>query len=95
MPVLSFVYGQAQLEGQVAVVSLARLRPEFHGLLPDAAVLERRAATEAVHELGHTFGLVHCLDRALPDVAVDRPRRPRPQDRRALPRLLGAARREP
>ena len=32
VPVLSFVYGQAQLGGRVAVVSLARLRPEFHGL---------------------------------------------------------------
>jgi archaemetzincin len=66
VPVLSFVYGQAQLGGRVAVVSLARLRPEFHGLPPAAALLERRAATEAVHEVGHTFGLVHCLDRRCP-----------------------------
>lgn len=66
VPVLSFVYGQAQLEGPVAVVSLARLRPEFHGLAPDPASLERRAATEAVHEIGHTFGLVHCADRRCP-----------------------------
>jgi archaemetzincin len=74
VPVLSFVYGQAQLEGRVAVVSLARLRPEFHGLLPDAAVLERRAATEAVHEVGHTFGLVHCLDRRCPmSLSIDLP----------------------
>jgi len=60
LPVLSFVYGQAQLGGTVAVVSLARLRPEFHGLPPDTDLLERRAAVEAVHELGHTLGLVHC-----------------------------------
>ena len=66
VPVLSFVYGQAQLEGRVAVVSLARLRPEFHGLPADTAELERRAATEAVHEIGHTFGLVHCADRLCP-----------------------------
>jgi archaemetzincin len=66
VPVLSFVYGQAQLGGRVAVVSLARLRPEFHGLPPGPAILERRAATEAVHEVGHTFGLVHCLDRRCP-----------------------------
>ncbi|HSD65141.1 MAG TPA: hypothetical protein VLF95_00490 [Vicinamibacteria bacterium] len=66
VPVLSFVYGQAQLGGQVAVVSLARLRPEFHGLPPAPAALARRAATEAVHEVGHTFGLVHCLDRRCP-----------------------------
>ena len=66
VPVLSFVYGQAQLEGPVAVVSLARLRPEFHGLVPDEPALARRAATEAVHEIGHTFGLVHCPDRRCP-----------------------------
>jgi archaemetzincin len=74
VPVLSFVYGQAQLEGRAAVVSLARLRPEFHGLAPDEAVLGRRAATEAVHEVGHTFGLVHCLDRRCPmSLSIDLP----------------------
>ncbi len=66
LPVLSFVYGQAQLAGAVAVVSLARLRSEFHGLAPDPAALERRAAVEAVHELGHTFGLVHCRQGPCP-----------------------------
>ena len=66
LPVLSFVYGQAQLRGRVAVVSLARLRPEFHGLRPDPQQLARRAVTEAVHEVGHTLGLVHCTDRRCP-----------------------------
>jgi archaemetzincin len=66
VPVLSFVYGQAQLGGKVAVVSLARLRPGFHGLPEAPPTLARRAATEAVHEVGHTFGLVHCLDRRCP-----------------------------
>lgn len=74
LPVLSFVYGQAQLEGKVAVVSLARLRPEFHGLPPDPATVERRAAVEAVHELGHTFGLVHCAERSCPmSLSIDLP----------------------
>jgi archaemetzincin len=74
VPVLSFVYGQAQLGGKVAVVSLARLRPEFHGLPAAPAVLARRAATEAVHEVGHTFGLVHCLDRHCPmSLSIDLP----------------------
>ena len=91
---LSFVYGQAQLQGRVAVVSLARLRPEFHGLPPDPAALERRAAKEAVHEVGHTFGLVHCADRRCPmSLSIDR-RRPGRQDRRALPACSALARRE-
>jgi archaemetzincin len=63
IPVLTFVFGQAQLGGRVAVVSLARLRQEFYGLEPDAEVLRGRAAREALHETGHAFGLVHCLDR--------------------------------
>ena len=46
----------------MALVSLARLRQDFYGLPPDAPLLRERAAKEAVHELGHTFGLVHCPD---------------------------------
>jgi archaemetzincin len=64
IPVLTFVYGHAQLGGKVAVVSLARLRQEFYGLPPQPDVFLRRARKEAVHETGHLFGLVHCADRA-------------------------------
>jgi archaemetzincin len=63
VPVLTFVFGQAQLGGRVAIISLARLRQEFYGLPPDAEVFLDRAAKEALHETGHTFGLVHCADR--------------------------------
>jgi archaemetzincin len=66
VPVLSFVFGQAQLRGRAAVVSLARLRPEFLGLPPDPELLAVRLAKEAVHETGHLFGLVHCPDRQCP-----------------------------
>jgi len=63
IPVLTFVYGQAQLNGRSAVISLARLRQEFYGLAPNREVFLERAYKEALHELGHTFGLVHCADR--------------------------------
>jgi archaemetzincin len=63
IPALTFVYGQAQLGGRVAVISLARLRQEFYGLPPNREVLLQRAWKEALHETGHTFGLVHCADR--------------------------------
>ncbi len=66
VPVLSFVFGQAQMEGPAAVVSLARLRPEFYGLPPDPPLLRARARKEAVHEVGHTFGLVHCPHESCP-----------------------------
>lgn len=62
VPVLTFVFGEAQLDGRCAVVSLHRLREEFYGLPPNPALLRERAVKEAVHELGHTFGLRHCSD---------------------------------
>jgi archaemetzincin len=63
IPVLTFVYGHAQLGGRVAAISLARLRQEFYGLPPNRQVFLERAYKEALHEAGHTFGLVHCADR--------------------------------
>jgi archaemetzincin len=55
IPVLTFVFGEAQLTGSAAVVSTARLRA-----LPVDGLLRARLAKESVHEVGHTFGLVHC-----------------------------------
>jgi archaemetzincin len=63
IPVLTFVFGHAQLGGRVAVISLARLRQEFYGLAPDREVFLERASKEALHETGHTFGLVHCPEQ--------------------------------
>jgi archaemetzincin len=63
IPMLTFVFGQAQLNGKVVLVSTARLRPEFYGALPDADLLRLRMEKEIGHEMGHSFGLVHCTDR--------------------------------
>jgi archaemetzincin len=57
------VFGQAQLNGTAAVISLARLRQEFYGMPPNPALLAARARKEALHECGHMLGLVHCADR--------------------------------
>jgi archaemetzincin len=62
IPVLTFVFGQAQLGGPGAVVSVMRLHTEFYGLPPDEALLLDRAVKEVVHEVGHGLGLVHCPD---------------------------------
>lgn len=60
VPVLTFVFGEAQLNGNCALVSAYRLQDEYYGLPPNPAVLKQRLVVEAVHELGHTFGLRHC-----------------------------------
>jgi archaemetzincin len=62
VPVLTFVFGEAQLGGGCAVVSLHRLREEFYGLPANGKLLRERLLKEALHELGHTFGLRHCAD---------------------------------
>jgi archaemetzincin len=62
VPILTFVFGEAMLGGRTAVVSSHRLRQEFYGLEKSRDVLARRLLTEAVHELGHTMQLVHCMD---------------------------------
>lgn len=62
-PDLNFVFGQASLGGRVALVALPRLRPEFYGHPPDEDLFRERTIKEAIHELGHTFGLGHCPHR--------------------------------
>lgn len=62
VPELNFVFGEAEIGGESAVISLYRLRPELYGSSPDEKLFGIRAVKEAVHELGHTFGLRHCPD---------------------------------
>lgn len=61
IPILTFVFGEAQLKGIGAVVSSHRLHNRFYGLPEDRALTADRLLKESVHELGHTFGLIHCL----------------------------------
>lgn len=64
IPILTYVFGEAQLQGRAAVVSTHRLDPRAYGLPSDPVLLTARTIKEAVHELGHTYGLLHCLDPA-------------------------------
>jgi archaemetzincin len=62
IPILTFVFGEAQLSAAAALVSTHRLRPEFYGMPQNPELLQERLLKEALHELGHTFGLRHCSD---------------------------------
>ncbi|MCJ2554659.1 MAG: archaemetzincin family Zn-dependent metalloprotease [Candidatus Thermoplasmatota archaeon] len=53
---LNFVFGQADVGGQAAVISLHRLGSE------DLVLFRRRTLKEALHELGHNVGLEHCAE---------------------------------
>jgi archaemetzincin len=55
-----FVFGEAFYRGRVAAIYLSRLRQEFYGLDPNPSLFYERLLKEAIHELGHVFGLRHC-----------------------------------
>lgn len=60
IPILTFLFGEAQLSGKGALVSTHRLQNEFYGLPRDDNLLYERTLKEVIHEFGHTLGLIHC-----------------------------------
>lgn len=62
-PELNFVFGVADPNTGITVISVARLRNEFYGLKPDAGIFRKRVLKEAIHELGHSWGIKHCPDK--------------------------------
>ncbi len=61
IPIFTYLFGEAQLNGIGALVSTHRLRNQFYGISEDQELLRNRLLKEGIHELGHTFGLVHCF----------------------------------
>ena len=62
-PIFSFVFGEAQFKGKGAIISSYRLRGNPNGdSIVGCPPLIDRLEKEAIHELGHTFGLKHCTD---------------------------------
>jgi archaemetzincin len=61
-PVFKYIYGEAQLNGRLSVISLFRLHEELYTGEADYNKLFYRTLKEIYHELGHNLGLVHCLN---------------------------------
>lgn len=61
IPILTHVYGEAQLGGKACIVSTIRLN-EGHSYLNTQEPFLSRIVKEAIHELGHTFQLRHCRE---------------------------------
>ena len=62
VPVLTYIFGEAQLKGKYSIVSIRRLHEEFYTGESNDELLFEQTIKEILHELGHNFGLLHCLD---------------------------------
>ena len=62
IPILTHVFGEAQLGGTSSIISTYRLKEGLSPLGSESS-LASRILKEAIHELGHTFKLRHCREK--------------------------------
>lgn len=62
IPILTYIFGQAYLNGRAGIVSIFRFSNERYGIKKNDKIIVDRFRKEVIHELGHTFGLIHCYN---------------------------------
>lgn len=60
IPILTYIFGQAFLNGNTGIASAYRLNNERYGMISNEKFILDRFKKEVIHELGHTLGLIHC-----------------------------------
>lgn len=60
---LNFIFGEADIKNKSAIISIFRLSPQYYMLPKDDKLFHQRVIKEAIHELGHTYGLPHCENK--------------------------------
>ena len=60
IPILTYIFGQAFLNGRCGIASHYRFSNQRYGISEDDKSILDRFRKEVIHELGHTFGLIHC-----------------------------------
>ena len=61
-PVFARYYGEAQLNGNVGIISTFYLNENLSEESQDSVIFLSRLKKAAVHEVGHLLGLTHCMD---------------------------------
>jgi len=62
IPIFTYIFGQATFNGSNGIASIYRLRNELYGLKQNYILQIERLRKVVIHELGHTFGLIHCFN---------------------------------
>jgi archaemetzincin len=60
IPIFTYIFGQAYLNGRTGIASIYRLKNERYGLKSNQGLFLNRIRKEVIHELGHSLGLIHC-----------------------------------
>lgn len=87
IPIFTFVFGEAQLDGRAAIISTFRPGGGADSFQPPKRFFLSRLLKLSLHELGHSFGLGHCHQPRLPDGFFRQSGQVRPEDSSVLPIL--------